>query len=810
MKYLLLASLALTATAFIGAFLLHRLRIQSPLLHRAVWICVLVQGILIFGLPIKLSILPPQGDTALSGDHELAVLFEPRPFSPEATVDTGPGNSPATRVEGNPTNSLHLWHHAYIAGISLCFLYLLSTYVALLISVRRARPAPAEWLEQWTKLLTNHDLAHRRIDLLVHPRMGPLLCRLPGRYAVILPEQTWLQLSAEQREAVLEHEIAHVQRKDIWKTFAARVLAMIHWFNPIAWWSARQFEEAAEWDCDQRLAKRGKTFVRHYAGALLALAAPSRFTPVGVSLARGAAISPRIRRLTRAPGKDSRCAVLTIVATVVIASALSICRFELVAQESREDSSHEELKSELNHLVDRIDGSGETVRQFKAMLREPAGRIVMKELITETREEKLEELAATALEAHFREHFESGSGGAYLLRETSRDYRERLIQTVLTYETDINAIASEMESLRQQLSGKSEAGKLMCRFMEQEGAAHLLYFEQIREAIHPGQEQLEEKLGRILVRDGDGKLRVPQSRIREARKAIETGQRVLELASVARREFPLLADEIAGVDQDHAWARQILSNPGFADFFAAELGEETLDDPLAASVDELFEHIEGGFVDRSDGIHLNPEERDEVLEVFSHYEMIQSGISQTRDLLEKYLEDMALDDLLHRDLHEVLSSPTASILIGRDFVVTERDPGYAFREITGEIISFDEDGRWEVKKSSQEEVSEIMKDALRDLRFRQRKGRQLLAEGELIEDQELSSIYSSFTGQMVVIEIIRERIERSSADGLQLWVENHFETDETGRLKPRGESIEFLSEIVAASLEIASNLKSDF
>lgn len=150
------------------------------------------------------------------------------------------------------------------------------------------------------------------------------------------------------------------------------------------------------------------------------------------------------------------------------------------------------------------------------------------------------------------------------------------------------------------------------------------------------------------------------------------------------------------------------------------------------------------------------------------------------------------------------------MMIGRDFVETDRDAAYAFRELLGEIISFDDEGRWKVKNSSQEEVSEIMRNAIRDLRFRQRKGRQLLAEGKLIQDPELSAIYSSFTGQMVVIEIVREHIEEKSADGLKLWVENHFETDETGRLKPRGGSIEYLGEIVAASREIASNLKSDF
>ena len=50
---------------------------------------------------------------------------------------------------------------------------------------------------------------------------------------------------------------------------AARMLALPHWFNPLAWWAVRRYDEAAEWACD--LAATGETSTTMYARALVRL-----------------------------------------------------------------------------------------------------------------------------------------------------------------------------------------------------------------------------------------------------------------------------------------------------------------------------------------------------------------------------------------------------------------------------------------------------------------------------------------------------------------------------------------------------------
>ena len=75
------------------------------------------------------------------------------------------------------------------------------------------------------------------------------------------------------------------------------MLALPHWFNPVAWLAVRRFEEAAEWACDAAAADDSAT---EYARVLLQLgeAAPQ---PAYASSAGGRTLAARIRRVLAGP-----------------------------------------------------------------------------------------------------------------------------------------------------------------------------------------------------------------------------------------------------------------------------------------------------------------------------------------------------------------------------------------------------------------------------------------------------------------------------------------------------------------------------
>ena len=51
---------------------------------------------------------------------------------------------------------------------------------------------------------------------------GPMLCRIPDGYAVIVPEWLWRALDPSERQSILRHELAHYARGDLWKSLAIR------------------------------------------------------------------------------------------------------------------------------------------------------------------------------------------------------------------------------------------------------------------------------------------------------------------------------------------------------------------------------------------------------------------------------------------------------------------------------------------------------------------------------------------------------------------------------------------------------------
>lgn len=99
---------------------------------------------------------------------------------------------------------------------------------------------------------------------------------------ILLPEsaENW---PAEQLKIVLEHELAHVRRRDLWWRLAATLACCLYWFHPLAWWAAAQIRKESEMDCDDRVLKATASS-ETYAESLLAVAreAAGTETPAAV------------------------------------------------------------------------------------------------------------------------------------------------------------------------------------------------------------------------------------------------------------------------------------------------------------------------------------------------------------------------------------------------------------------------------------------------------------------------------------------------------------------------------------------------
>jgi beta-lactamase regulating signal transducer with metallopeptidase domain len=132
---------------------------------------------------------------------------------------------------------------------------------------------------------------------LVRASVSPLLWALAGRAHLLFPAALWGRLSAEQRDTLLMHELAHLRRRDHWVRRLEVVAVGLYWWLPVAWWARRALQEAEEQCCDAWVVAALPDAAPSYATALVEtvafLSEPRPAFPFGAS---GAGQGPLLKR----------------------------------------------------------------------------------------------------------------------------------------------------------------------------------------------------------------------------------------------------------------------------------------------------------------------------------------------------------------------------------------------------------------------------------------------------------------------------------------------------------------------------------
>lgn len=122
----------------------------------------------------------------------------------------------------------------------------------------------------WTRLLET-SRAGSTVELQLCPGSGRLAATL-GLFrptVVIGPEVA--ELEESQLSSVLVHELAHIQRRDMWSSILVALLAPLFWPNPLFWIARREMALHREQACDDAVLGYGVA-APTYAGLLLQFA----------------------------------------------------------------------------------------------------------------------------------------------------------------------------------------------------------------------------------------------------------------------------------------------------------------------------------------------------------------------------------------------------------------------------------------------------------------------------------------------------------------------------------------------------------
>lgn len=145
-------------------------------------------------------------------------------------------------------------------------------YAQLLRLLKKAESPDVETENLWNEILERGGVvARKRPPIKILPEGGPAMIRTPSGYTLVLSKSHWNELDAELRRGVMRHELAHFLHGDLWKTLFARLVVLLHWFNPFAYLAVRRFEEAIEWSADSFSYGTEEKGLEQFAAAMLTL-----------------------------------------------------------------------------------------------------------------------------------------------------------------------------------------------------------------------------------------------------------------------------------------------------------------------------------------------------------------------------------------------------------------------------------------------------------------------------------------------------------------------------------------------------------
>ena len=130
--------------------------------------------------------------------------------------------------------------------------------------------------------------------LLVPARIPPMLWPHRGGPRLLLPAGLLPDLQADELDALLAHELAHVRRRDHWVRLVEIAATALFWWYPVTWWARRALRRAEERCCDEWVLRLLPRSAEAYANGLL-----KSLTFVADGRAPG-------RRLRRRPGRRPR------------------------------------------------------------------------------------------------------------------------------------------------------------------------------------------------------------------------------------------------------------------------------------------------------------------------------------------------------------------------------------------------------------------------------------------------------------------------------------------------------------------------
>ncbi len=237
----------------------------------------------------------------------------PHSASLAAAVPSVPAAVPGG-IYGTPAPLMPWVVAAWLAGATVLWVRLIGGWViAARLRSRLVCPAPAVWQQTLDRLKARMGVSGT-VRLLVSP-----LVQAPAvvgwlRPVVLAPVGALAGLPAEQVEALLLHELAHIRRYDALINLLQSAVEALLFYHPAVWWVSGHMRAERELCCDDAaVSASGDAVV--YARALASL---GLIRPAMAMAANGGSLAERIGRLLGQPRSAPRPSSTALAAAAVL------------------------------------------------------------------------------------------------------------------------------------------------------------------------------------------------------------------------------------------------------------------------------------------------------------------------------------------------------------------------------------------------------------------------------------------------------------------------------------------------------------
>ena len=169
----------------------------------------------------------------------------------------------SSQWQSDTNNPLSYWHSVWVMGAIIMLTFAISSYC---LFRRRLKLLPlAHNTKQWVKPLMPEKLSVWQSEQVNSPMLVGVF-----KQVLLLPTDFEQQFNREQQQLILEHEICHFDRNDIYWNLIAYTFVALFWFHPLVWLAYARFCRDQEISCDQNVLARKQTESRiNYSKALV-------------------------------------------------------------------------------------------------------------------------------------------------------------------------------------------------------------------------------------------------------------------------------------------------------------------------------------------------------------------------------------------------------------------------------------------------------------------------------------------------------------------------------------------------------------